>query len=390
MYCAHEVLSVRFISHSARHAGRDLDLLFASHIECPNQARTQSPYPPTAMALSLLAAELFSIFVACALYGIYIVTVGMAARVLLRTRSGRPGSRLLVGAVTLILFVNQTLDLGVGMDMLVRAFVPHNGPEGAERVFRDTSSWQAFAKSFSVALQTLTGDALLIYRCWYIWSKSWRIIGLPVLLWLGSFSCQMAMLALLHTLGEEPVNSGRLLPWGLAFWILTICTNVIATSLIVWRIWGVEKQGREFRSAPDGSSTDSTLNNAMRRIIESGMIYTVASLLEAIAYATQSYLNYPGSSLVCYSIGINLNLIIIRGSANQSAEGTQIHFPHDSVELQFAGTQSMGPPHSMTSNDRGKTEVFILSAHTHGKDPKQVQEPPDNEAQTSDQSWDYR
>ncbi|KAJ7623860.1 hypothetical protein DFH06DRAFT_1059263 [Mycena polygramma] len=335
------------------------------------------------MALSLLAAELFSIFVACVLYGIYIVTLGMAARVLLRTKSGRPGSRLVVGAVSAILFVNQTLDLGVGMDMLVRAFVSHNGPEGAERVFRDTSSWQAFAKSFSVALQTLTGDALLIYRCWYIWSKSWCIIGLPVLLWLGSFSCQMAMLVLLHTLGEEPVNSGDLLPWGLAFWILTICTNIIATVLIVWRIWGVEKQGRAFRSAPDGSPPDSTLNQAMRRIIESGMIYTAASILEAVAYATQSYLNYPGSSLVCYSIGINLNLIIIRGSANQSDNGTQIHFTRDSIGIQFARTQSIGALQSTTSHVQGKPEVFILSAHIHGKDLEQTPGPPDHEAHSS-------
>ncbi|KAJ7660393.1 hypothetical protein DFH06DRAFT_1089718 [Mycena polygramma] len=336
------------------------------------------------MALSLLAAELLNIFVACLLYGVYLVTLGIAARVLLRTKSGRPGSKIVVGVVSVILFVNSTLDLGVGMNMVLRAFVSYKGPGGPEHVFMDTSSWQAFTKSFCVALQTLTGDALLIYRCWYIWSKSWPIIGLPVLLWLGSFSCQMALLILLHTLGDKPVNSGNLLPWGLAFWILTICTNILTTSLIVWRIWGVEKQGREFRSTLDGSPPDSTLNKAMRHIIESGMIYTTASILEAVAYTTQSYLNYPASGLVFYSIGITFNLIIIRGSANHSDSATQIHFPRDSGGIQFARTRSTGPLRSTAPAD-GKPEVFLLSAH--GKDLERLPEPP--EAHASAQCWDH-
>ncbi|KAJ7660387.1 hypothetical protein DFH06DRAFT_1194476 [Mycena polygramma] len=338
------------------------------------------------MALSLLAAELFSIFLAGVLYGIYLATLGIAARVLLRTKSGRPGSRIVVGVVSAVLFVNSTMDFAVAMDQIVRAFVLYKGPGGPEHIFTDTSSWQTFTKSFCVALQTLTGDALLIYRCWYIWSKSWVTIGLPVLLWLGSFTCQMAMLILLHKLGDKPVNSGNLLPWGLAFWICTICTNVIATSLIVWRIWGVEKQGREFRSAPDESRPVSTLNQAMRRIIESGMIYTAASILELVAYTTQSYLNYPGSVLVFYSIGITFNLIIIRGSANHSDNGTQIHFPRDSGGIQFARTRSTGPLRSMTSPVDGKPEVFLLSDHGKDLDLERLPEPP--EAHTSGQSWD--
>ncbi|KAJ7660386.1 hypothetical protein DFH06DRAFT_1044120 [Mycena polygramma] len=341
------------------------------------------------MVLSLLAAELFSIFLAGVLYGIYLVSLGIAVRVLLRTKSGWSRSRVVVGVVSAILFVNSTLDFAVAMEMIVRAFVLYKGPGGPERVFTDTSSWQPFTKSFCVAVQTLTGDAILIYRCWFIWSKSWLTICLPMLLWLGNFICQIAMLVLLPRLGDRPVNSGDVLPWGLAFWILTICTNVTATSLIVWRIRGVEKQGREFLAAPDAIQPPSTLNKAMRNIIESGMIYTATSILELAAFATQSYLNYPGSVLVFYSIGITFNLIIIRGSANQSdtsVGGRRLHFPRESA-IHFTDIQSTRPFQSTISSAHEKPEVFLL-ADRRGKDlDHELPEPP--AAHTSNQYCDH-
>jgi len=230
--------------------------------------------------------------------------------------------------------MNSTLDLSVAMSTIVQAFVSYKGPGGPAHVFKNASSWQAFTKSFCVGVQTLTGDAILIYRCWYIWSKSWLVIGVPALLWLATFVCQIGILVFLRRLGDGQVNSGDVLPWGLAFWTFTICTNILTTSLIVWRIWGVEKQSRKLRSRGDSSlqsQPESTLTRALRNIVESGMIYTAASILELAAFTSQSTLNYPASALAFYSVGITFNLIIIRGSAHRSLEASQIHFVSDTV-----------------------------------------------------------
>jgi hypothetical protein len=70
--------------------------------------------------------------------------------------------------------------------------------------------------------------------------------------------------------------------------------------LIVLRIWKVEKQQERFR-APRDNSPDrppTALGRAMRNIVESGMIYTVASILMFAAFTAQSTLNYPASALV--------------------------------------------------------------------------------------------
>ncbi|KAF7360062.1 Carboxylic ester hydrolase [Mycena venus] len=312
------------------------------------------------MAPSLPAAELAAVFVGCVLYGIYLVTLGIALRVIFTTKSGRKHRseiNWIVVAVSAILFVNSTLDLAVVFNTIVEAFL-YTGPGGSEHVFKNGSGWETFVKSFCVGVQTLTGDAILIYRCWYIWSKSWRIVGLPMVLWLGTLGCEIGILSYLPRLGVGQINSGVIVPWGLAFWSLTISTNIITTSLIVWRIWGAQRKTKKYRSSPDflPNQPESTLTRAMRNIVESGMIYTAASILELAAFATQSTLNYPASALAFHSVGITFNLIIIRGAANRSEESleeTQVHFS----ETPGASRNRR----SAASRTHDKADVFVLS-----------------------------
>ncbi|KAJ7359835.1 hypothetical protein DFH08DRAFT_932210 [Mycena albidolilacea] len=312
------------------------------------------------MAISLPAAELAGIFVSCVLYGIYIVTLGIAGRVLLTTRSGkrRPRSRInwIVVAVSAILFVNSTLDLALIFNTILEAFVSYDGPGGPEHVFKNGSGWESFTKAFCVGVQTLTGDAILIYRCWFIWSKSWRMIGLPIVLWLGTLTCQIGLLVLLRSVVFGQTNSGNVLPWGLGFWALTISTNIFTTSVIVYRIWGVEQQSKKYRSSDFfPNQPESMLTRSMRNIVESGMIYTVASILELAAFATQSTLSYPVSAMALHSVGITFNLIIIRGAPSRPDD------PVSETQVHFSEGSPAGSNHRTVSGAHGKPDTFVLS-----------------------------
>jgi hypothetical protein len=87
----------------------------------------------------------------------------------------------------------------------------------------------------------------------------------------------------------------------------------------------------------------STLGNVMRKIIESGMIYTVLSIFTLATYMVQSTVHYPASALVSciqsigrwflshpawqeiHSVGITFNLILIRGTrTTQPQPGTSV------------------------------------------------------------------
>ncbi|KAJ7689595.1 hypothetical protein B0H17DRAFT_1295195 [Mycena rosella] len=326
------------------------------------------------MALSLPAAELASTLIASVLYGIYLVTFGITARVLLTTGgSGRWRHRSeinwIVVTVAAVMFVNATLDLSINMNTLVEAFVVYTGPGGAEHVFGHPSNWQNITESYCVFSQSLLGDALLIYRCWYLWSKSWLVIALPMCAWLANLACTILILVLQSQLDEGQVNSGKMVTFGLVFFSLTICMNIFATSFIILRIWRVEKENKKFRLRGDSahSQPPSVLSRAMRNIVESGMIYTVASIIELAAFSSGSTLNYPASGFVSqefHSIGITFNLIIIRGVRGAREDAT---IASTAVRFRSAATINnvtstgvgLGDKNDTTDN---KTDVFVLSA----------------------------
>jgi hypothetical protein len=73
------------------------------------------------------------------LYGVYLVTLGMTARVLLANESGqwRTHSELnwIALVVCTMLFLNLTADTVLYMILIVEAFVGYKGPGGAIHVF---------------------------------------------------------------------------------------------------------------------------------------------------------------------------------------------------------------------------------------------------------------
>ncbi|KAJ7305629.1 hypothetical protein DFH08DRAFT_902483 [Mycena albidolilacea] len=272
-------------------------------------------------SLSLPAAELVAQTLGCVMYGIYLVTLGLAGRVLLTKDSGqqwRRGSEIkwVLVVVSVLLFVNATLDLVVATITLVQAFVLYQGPGGPSHIFTHGSGWQTMTKSFCVPFQSLLGDGILIYRCWFLWNKSWPVIALPLLIWLANVAVVMRFLDLLAQATQGLIISSAIQPWGSCFWSLTICVNIITTSLIVGRIWMVDRQNKKFGidTVSAHGRRQSTLGNAMRKIIESGMIYTVVSIFTLATYMVQSTVHYPASALEIHSVGITFNLILIRGT----------------------------------------------------------------------------
>ncbi|KAJ6530076.1 hypothetical protein DFH09DRAFT_152375 [Mycena vulgaris] len=315
-------------------------------------------------SLSLPAAEIFANFLSSVLYGIYLVTLGITGRVLLTsTESGRWKRRSEINWLTVcictVLFVNVTLDLSLAVALSVEAFVSYTGPGGANHVFMHASGWQTFTKGICVGVQSLTADAILIYRCWFIWHKSWVVIGLPLLGWLANFACYTGLLVTLNRISQGSINSSELLPWGRTFWAVTILLNICVTGLIVWRIWRVERENRRFRAPYDQAydRPQSILGRTMRNIIESGMLYTASTVLLCVAYNTQSTLTFPASALEIHSAGITFNLIIIRGARRPPPDSMTI----TPTPLQFSTITANGGNRSTAVGDEGKSDVFVLS-----------------------------
>ncbi|KAF7296949.1 Carboxylic ester hydrolase [Mycena indigotica] len=279
--------------------------------------------------LSLPAAHLLAVYIATFMYGIYVVTLGMAGRALLTLPSGEWRTRRdinwIILAVFCALFINDTLDTVLALLEAMDAFAIYSGPGGPTHVFSHGSGFMTLTKTVCVGIQTLIGDAILIWRCWFIWkSKTQLVIVLPVMGWIANCVLNAWVDQLLSKVTEGLVTGSKIQPFGRAFWILSICINIYATGLIVLRLWMVERNNSQFRLGTGSATTATTkrktpLARAMRNIVESGLLITVSSILMCIAFTKQSTLNFPASAFAFQSVGIAFNLIIIRSSnyANQ-------------------------------------------------------------------------
>lgn len=93
----------------------------------------------------------------------------------------------------------------------------------------------------------------------------------------------------------------------MSFYSLTLATNFFATALLAYRIWKVDQE-----VASVCTTRSNTLQPAMKAIIDSGALYSVALLTIIILYASNSTGQYIVLDMVMPIISISFYMIIFR------------------------------------------------------------------------------
>ncbi|TCD63102.1 hypothetical protein EIP91_006006 [Steccherinum ochraceum] len=267
--------------------------------------------------LPLDVAQLAGLFTECILYGIFLVTFAMCVKALFT--SALPGrlKRYLLIVATLLLFIFATMDVAFGLRHILDAFVYYTGPGGPIAELSRISYWVNVMKGVNYNCQTSTADAILIYRCFMLYGRKWRYITGLMIFWAAGLFSEFATVYTEITLRQSAtLDAARLTPWITSMLAITLTLNLLATGMIVLRIWAVErissKSGlREFPQSYYGSSGGS-LKFAMLVIVESGAIYSGSVLVFFVSSLLHSNAQYIASHAVVPIIGITFNLIIIR------------------------------------------------------------------------------
>ncbi|KAJ7903797.1 hypothetical protein B0H14DRAFT_3421976 [Mycena olivaceomarginata] len=257
-------------------------------------------------------AQIVALFMESVFWGIYLVTFFLSLRSLLFTNNfERRRFSTINWPMVVVVFAMcsfATLDVAVGLLHNIQAFVLYKGAGGAAEEFSNISDWVNITKTVDVLAQTTLGDGMLIFRCWKVYSKSWRVVAFSLLLYLGGTACAVMILRVVATLHSNTlITSSSLNPLILSFWVLTIVQNIITTGLLVFRIWRVDRN-------------TARLRNTMRIIIESGLMYTTIALLTFITQITNSNSTYGVSDVEVQVVGITFNLIIIRAQSSTTEE----------------------------------------------------------------------
>ncbi|KIL59641.1 hypothetical protein M378DRAFT_14671 [Amanita muscaria Koide BX008] len=169
-------------------------------------------------------------------------------------------------------------------------------------------------------------DAVLIYRCWVVYGYSWKIVLLPLFLWISSvvLSSYDLSLYVLDLNTTDPDTAARINVLSLQIWdgffACNIAINIYATTAIVYRIVSVMK---------DSINPSNRLSQTWRIIAESGALYTISTIVNLVATVligndamNNSYnlFQLTADPINFTMAGIAFNLILIRVGQQRVAD----------------------------------------------------------------------
>ncbi|PPQ96036.1 hypothetical protein CVT25_013898 [Psilocybe cyanescens] len=265
-------------------------------------------------------ATLAAFFVEAVLYGLLIVLSAASIAVIFR-RSRMlkdPLNKPMIVASVLMLIL-ATVHISADFRRLLDAFVRHSShtTEGTKAYLRRVSAPTYLLQSTAYGMQTLVGDAFMLYRVYLVWNGN-RWIVLPLLVcYIASAAAGLgAVQGFARATPHDSIFNGSLMQWSVSFFVLTLFTNFTCTLLIASRIWWIH---RGMKTIVSGES----MLPAMVIIIESGSLYSACLIILLATYIGKSYLQYIALAAVTQCIGIAFSMVILRvalGISNESGK----------------------------------------------------------------------
>jgi len=223
-------------------------------------------------------------------------------------------------AATAAMFFISSFSAVISMKDVMDAFVYFSGPGGALAFYTAPATergWTHWMPAVEATLQVIIGDTLLIYRCYVLHNKDWRVIVVPAVTWMAMVAMSVTSAVKESTVGA--VNNDSIFPFLITTLLLTFLTSVITTYLIVHRLLTVE-----FRPSIRNGIQPHILTRVAVVFFETGLIYTLSILVSLGFYVARSNLEYVATLAIIHIIPITCNLLLIRVEGVQRAESPTI------------------------------------------------------------------
>ncbi|KAJ7464500.1 hypothetical protein FB451DRAFT_1263676 [Mycena latifolia] len=273
---------------------------------------------PTAdsTGIAIDVAELGGIVAEGILYGAFTVFFGVAMRILTgrRRHGGKTNIPMLVAA--LLMMTLATAQIIVDTVNIFWAFIDKE-PRLARQFFLENATEPIFAAKHSIYFtMMLLGDSIVIYRCFVVWSNNYWVVLVPILCSLGSGVCAYQTIWAVRHIQSATISAET--KWGIAVLALSMSANIIATSLLAYRIWNSERQLSKSMGQTSGYKFSSGANHrrVVRIVLESGLVNTAY----LIAYTAVLVIGNTGLEVMAGIstplIGIIFTVVIIRAATS--------------------------------------------------------------------------
>ncbi|KAJ7763658.1 hypothetical protein DFH07DRAFT_812685 [Mycena maculata] len=344
---------------------------------------------------SFLRVQVWGMFLGATLFGCYLVSCGPCFRVFFTTRSRQLGFSELnwpMLIIFLIFFAKTTSSLGLHLYLSLQMITASNPAQAATDLMNGSNPIN-ISKYTTVLIQAVIASGALIYRCWIVYSRSWPVVLIPLVLWLGGVA---VMGIVIHVAAAFKINgfftNSQSRNFGASFWAIIVVVNIITSALIARRVWRIDRlrTSPSFQPDMDSMSPGSMPSNkqssvgiitghhhdkikeATRIIIDSGLMYTVVSLLTFLLFVANSNAVYAAMDVLVQVIGISFNLIVIRDrpqtepslsdlnsvplqfvSSNMSVTGSAIEFAYPKKFMPRRKNPGRSPTATATQEDAG-------------------------------------
>ncbi|KIL60824.1 hypothetical protein M378DRAFT_904536 [Amanita muscaria Koide BX008] len=283
------------------------------------------------------------------LYGLYVSTLAHCIRWLLfRYEGWKLRKQINIPLLVITIYSSIVLTVNAGM-VLQKAIYP---------------SWGCDIPAYIVPIVVITTlgftlfwivDAVLIYQCWVLYAKSWRVICPPLALWtmhiISSIIGVTWSVVGTANMDQRPLSTTWILKSFDIFFAFTTAATVYATFAIV------------YHSARSLRSSDNNMGyclNGCCVTAESGLLLSITLLSTSIAMAAGTNLQLGADIFVninLNAIGISFNLVLIRVGHKQAKAENNTR-PHENVAmttLRFANTS--GSSALYASEEKEELEV---------------------------------
>ncbi|KAG0706686.1 hypothetical protein DFH29DRAFT_137655 [Suillus ampliporus] len=313
------------------------------------------------------AAAIISVALESLLYGFSILMFIGTIWALTYKRRVQDLNRL-VTVVAILLLILSTAHVVVDIIRVEDGLVKYRDsfPGGPAAFFTDVSQTTFVIKYLLYILQTLLGDAVVIYRCYVVWQTVWVII-LPSILWCGvaitgGFS--------IYSYTQAARNIDNIFTEATSqcigvFCALTLATNLSSSGLLAYRIWKIE------RSVSSSRATKITTTSVLRVIMDAAILYSIALIFTIIGSLCSSNGAYIVVDMVTPIISIAFYMVIVRiaigrkthsqllnvrgGVVSETERGSLPQYPMKPLQVHVSQfTQSDGA-YGIGSQDRPST-----------------------------------
>ncbi|OAX40249.1 hypothetical protein K503DRAFT_798973 [Rhizopogon vinicolor AM-OR11-026] len=254
-----------------------------------------------AQDISIKAAIILAIIIESILYGISTFLFGITLWSLTYQRNSAEVARLMIVAACL-LFLLGTMHVIVDANHVWQGFI---ASENVDKFFQDIS--KNTLKNAIYELETLVGDAILIYRCYVVWQRI-EVIIIPMIGWIAIAVTGAHTVWSISQLSSNPeaVFERKMGKWLISFYATEIFTNLLTTSILAFKLWSVHQGTSRIRA------TKSPIYPTLIVIMECGALYSMSLLTMLVTCLTASNSAYIVVDMIGQIIPITFCLVITR------------------------------------------------------------------------------